>query len=77
MSNDALVSLEGLNSLARVGLDLVISSNASLTSLGLGNLSIVGNNLLIGRNPVLDVGLAETLAERLRAAGFYGRVRIS
>ncbi|HHO53043.1 MAG TPA: hypothetical protein ENK18_19740 [Deltaproteobacteria bacterium] len=65
----ALQTLEGLDRIERVGGDLILCRNQSLSALGLSGLRWIGGDLVIEDNPELPTHTAQTLVSRTRVDG--------
>ena len=72
-----MTSFAGLDSLAAIWGNLVVSNNPVLASFeGLGTVSTLGSELLINQNLSLPTALAQTYADTLAGRGHTGKVTI-
>ena len=70
VSDDTIVSCQGLNALTVVHGDVEIAYHGSLTTLdGLGALRSIGGDLTVAGNPALPTQEAEALAEQAEVGG--------
>ena len=74
-SNKVLTNLSSLENITSVGGDLGISSNATLTFLGMAGLQRIDGNFSIHYNLLLCTSLAEELRDQVLAVGGIGGTR--